>query len=459
MPRSGSTLPAEAPLGGAIGREADCRIGTSLAGLGTVWILLIVMLLIMPFEMSPYLYLSPSFLGIIPDFTVIKLLGMVGFGWAMLKIVTRESGPIFESPQARLFVALFIGIVVSAALNESAFSAIAKYLVFILFLPFVIVAVRTHDELRRVVYTLGITMVIVIPYAMRQTARYEGRMGVGLYEPNYFAANLLLLLPISLAIASYQTTRWRKLAWFGSSSVLAMGLIMTSSRGGFLGLLTAGLVYAYRRWGVRAAVGVLVVLILAALPTDLGRRSISSLDPNAPPAPGVAESNRAHKALLWGGLKMMYDAPLFGVGPQRFKDYSRTYSGLKVPYIAHNSYLEIAAEAGLPSLCIFLFMYLTAITVLGRAARLTGSREATELAAWAEGMRSGLVGFAVAAAFISAQFEKFFWVTIFLSIVVGRLARQHELNAATAPVPVPSPAPPAPALAPSATRSTDPVTA
>ena len=60
-----------------------------------MWILLIVMILIMPFEMSPYLYLSQSFLGIIPDFTVIKLLGMVGFGWAMLKIVTRESGPMF----------------------------------------------------------------------------------------------------------------------------------------------------------------------------------------------------------------------------------------------------------------------------------------------------------------------------------------------------------------------------
>jgi O-antigen ligase len=403
------------------------------------------MLLIMPFEMSPYLYLSQSFLGIIPDFTVIKLLGMLGFGWAMLKIVTRESGPIFESPQARLFVALFMGIVISAALNESAFAAIAKYLVFLLFLPFVVVAVRTHEQLRRVILALAITMVIVIPYAMRQTGRYEGRMGVGLYEPNYFAANLLLLLPIPLAIASYQTHRWRRLGWLGASGVLAMGLILTSSRGGFLGLLTAGLVYAYRRWGLRAAAGVLLLLILVALPTDLGRRAVSSLDSDAPPAPGVEESNRAHTALLWGGLKMMYDAPLFGVGPQRFKDYSRRYSGLKIPYIAHNSYLEIAAEAGLPTLCIFLFMYMTAITVLGRAARLTGGPETRELAAWAEGLRTGLVGFAVAAGFISAQFEKFFWVIIFLSIVVGRLAQQHRVDAVAAerlaPAPVPDPAP------------------
>ena len=134
----------------------------------------------------------------------------------------------------------------------------------------------------------------------------------------------------------------------------------------------------------------------------------------------------AHQALLWGGIKMAHDAPLFGVGPNRFKDYSRRYSGLKVAYIAHNTYLELASEAGLPVLLTFVLMYLASLGALGRAARLTGERpEVRELAAWAEAMRTGLIGFAVAGAFISAQFEKFFWVVMFLSIIVGRLARQH----------------------------------
>jgi O-antigen ligase len=446
MPTSGIDLPDTGEAAMAAGHVRKRRLGTSLARERPVWLLLLVMLLIMPFEASPYLYISPSFLGIIPDFTMIKLLGMIGFMWAMLKIVTRESGPIFESPQARLFVALFIGIVISAALNESTFAAIAKYLVFVLFLPFVLVSVRTHENLRRIMYTLGLTMVIVIPYALRQTARYQGRMGVGLYEPNYLAANLLLLIPIPLAIASYQTIPWKRYAWLGACGVLTMGLILTSSRGGYLGLLAAGLVYAYRRRGLRAAFGVLALLILAALPTDLGRRAGAAFDPEAPPPPGVEESNQAHRALLWGGLKMVHDAPLFGVGPQRFKDYSRRYSGLKIPYIAHNTYLELSSEAGLPVLLLFLFMYLTAITVLGRAARLTGGPETRELAAWAEALRTGLIGFAIAGGFISAQFEKFFWVIIFLSIVVGRLAQQHA--AASTEARAPAPAPPVPSRFP-----------
>jgi hypothetical protein len=42
-----------------------------------MWILL-GMILVMPFEKNPYLKLSSSFLGLFPDFTMIKLLGLVG---------------------------------------------------------------------------------------------------------------------------------------------------------------------------------------------------------------------------------------------------------------------------------------------------------------------------------------------------------------------------------------------
>jgi len=409
--------------------------------MGMLWLLLL-MVMIMPFEMSPYLYLSPSFLGVIPDFTVIKLLGMVGFAWALLKVLARESGPIFESPQARLFVGFLIGIVISASLNESAFTAIVKYTVFAFFMPIVLISVRTHQDLRRIMYALGLTMVIVLPYAIRQTMRYAGPVGVGLYEPNYLASNLLLLIPIPLAISSYQDTLWKRLWWLAASGLLVMGLFMTSSRGGFLGLLIATLVYVYRRRGFRAALAVFVLLILAVLPTDLGRRAGATLDPDAPRPPGLEESNQAHTALFWGGLKMMHDAPLFGVGPQRFKDYSRRYSGLKIPYIAHNTYLELASEGGLPVLLVFLLMFLSAIVVLGRAARLQGGADARELAAWAEALRSGLIGFGVAGFFISAQFEKLFWVVMFLSIVVGRQAQLHAEASAEEPVAAPARATP-----------------
>ena len=50
--------------------------------------LLCLMILIMPYEANPYLYIAPNFLGIFPDFTVIKLLGLAGFAWAAVRTGT-----------------------------------------------------------------------------------------------------------------------------------------------------------------------------------------------------------------------------------------------------------------------------------------------------------------------------------------------------------------------------------
>src|SRR5262245_48124441 len=128
------------------------------------------MVLIMPFEKSPYFYISPSFAGIITDFTVIKALGMVGFVWALFRIANRDVvAPIFASIQARIFMLLFLGTLLSAGLNDSALFAITKYLVFVTFLPFVLVTVRTQDDLRRVLYTIVVAVTIIFPYALRQS--------------------------------------------------------------------------------------------------------------------------------------------------------------------------------------------------------------------------------------------------------------------------------------------------
>jgi O-antigen ligase len=397
------------------------------------------MILIMPFEKSPYFYISPSFAGIISDFTVIKLLGMVGFVWALFQIAIRKGAePIFASAQAKLFALLIAGILVSAALNGSALWAVAKYLAFIMFLPFVLVTVRTEDDLRRVLYTVVLSMTLIFPYALRQVGRYQGRLGVGRYEPNYLAANLVLIIPIVFAIASSQPTRQKRWLWATAGLVLVVSLFMTSSRGGFLGLLVAGMVFAYRRYGVKGALGVLALLILAALPTDLGERAVATLDRNAEAPAGLEASNRAHTALFWGGVRMVADAPIFGVGPQRFADYSRAYSGLDVSYIAHNTYLELGAEAGLPVLLLYVLLVATTVAMLGRVAKLKGRPETRTLAAWAEGLRTGLIGFSVSAGFISAQYEKYFWVAIFLSIVITRLAAHRVAVpvAAAAPQPV-----------------------
>ncbi len=158
---------------------------------------------------------------------------------------------------------------------------------------------------------------------------------------------------------------------------------------------------------------------------------VASLTGTAHETPGLEQSNRAHTGLLKAGLRMVADAPITGVGPQNFKALSLKYAPeLDRAFIAHNTYLELAAETGIPVLVLFLLLLWHAYRTFNRATRLRGSPEARELATLAEGLRCGLLGFMVSASFISAQYEKMFWVVMFVSIAVDGVVRRYERRVA-----------------------------
>jgi putative inorganic carbon (HCO3(-)) transporter len=407
--------------------------------------LLVLMLLIMPYENSPYLYLGTNLLGVFPDFTVIKLLGLIGFGWAVLRLTSGDPmARRLATRPAALFLLFFVGVALVGVIHGTGFQyAISRYLGFLLFLPFVLVAVRSQADVRRVLTALVLSYVLVFPYAVRQMIRFGERLGVGLYETNYLATILVLLVPLAFTLAWQQRDPARRLLWLGAGLLLVVMVFLTSSRGGFVGLLAAGVVFVYRRRGLAGAAVVLLALIVSVLvlPTDVGSRALATLfqdDSRLPP--GLEVSNRAHVALFWAALRMIGDNPLFGVGPLNFKSLSTVYTGLNQGNIAHNSFLEIAAELGLPVLIVFLMLLAATFRTLGRVARLRGGPEVRELAGWAEGLRSGLLGFLVAGCFISAQYEKILWVTIFVAIAVGDVARRRvALEAAERAEPEPSP--------------------
>jgi O-antigen ligase len=121
---------------------------------------------------------------------------------------------------------------------------------------------------------------------------------------------------------------------------------------------------------------------------------------------------------------MIGDNPIFGVGPDNFKSLSTLYTGLEQGNIAHNSFLEVAAEFGLPVFVVFVLLLFSVFRILNRATRLGTTPEGWRLAGWAEGLRSGLTGFLVAGCFISAQYEKMLWLAVFVTIVLGRFAAE-----------------------------------
>src|SRR5688572_16736121 len=117
-----------------------------------MWLLL-CMICIMPFEKNPYLKIGDSFLGIFPEFTLIKLLGLVGLVWVLWQVGTGQlSVGLLASRQGKAFFA-FLGIVVVAGqVSGTGILAFTRYLSLALFFPITLAAVQSEQDVRRALW-------------------------------------------------------------------------------------------------------------------------------------------------------------------------------------------------------------------------------------------------------------------------------------------------------------------
>jgi O-antigen ligase len=154
---------------------------------------------------------------------------------------------------------------------------------------------------------------------------------------------------------------------------------------------------------------------------------------------GAKASTDARWKLVKAGWSMVEQNPLIGVGLGNFKPLSGVYEETIVEdQIGHNTYLEIAAELGIPALLVFVLLLWCA----WRSARFTADyfQQAGELQAEgiARGFEIGIACFALGATFLSAEYCKQFWMLIFLTAALKRIAylhaaeRQHPAGAANA---------------------------
>ena len=118
--------------------------------------------------------------------------------------------------------------------------------------------------------------------------------------------------------------------------------------------------------------------------------------------------------------------PWVGIGLGNFKPLMTRYADPedKIDTIAHNTYIEVAAELGLPALIVFLAIFVAAYEALGQVRRRAPGPNLLHQAAF--GMQAGLVGYAVSMFFLSAEYQKLLWLVIFLSMCLPPLARPAE---------------------------------
>jgi len=107
------------------------------------------------------------------------------------------------------------------------------------------------------------------------------------------------------------------------------------------------------------------------------------------------EGSASGRIRIWrGAIAMIKDRPLFGHGPNTFMTVFQGYrsNAVSLPTYAHNCYLQIAAETGLPSLACFLaflfFYFRNGLLFLRKEGQTIRARELL-------GVLSGLLNFLI----------------------------------------------------------------
>ena len=250
------------------------------------------------------------------------------------------------------------------------------------------------------------------------------------FNPNQVAGTLLYVLPLLIALAVYGLVRRRRewTTWLTAgltAAIIGGVLVLSQSRGGLLGLAAGMAVmllinWRWGRWLLLA--GTLAALIgLALVPLD----SLSGNLENAQNVEQVAGS------LTLAGRIEIWSRALYGI-----QDFSFTGMGLgtfrKIVHIlyplftiapdndfahAHNFFLQMALDFGIPGLLALLALYMAGGTVVV-ALWQRGDR------VWAVGLLGILVGQTVYSMFdavaMGSKVNFLFWYLFALLFALGQ---------------------------------------
>lgn len=260
-------------------------------------------------------------------------------------------------------------------------------------------SVRDEKSFERILKVLAIGFIPVAAYGLIQASgidfpnivRFESRVHSSLGNPILFGTYLVIMLPLLLSLArSVEEERWRLLAWV-LILVGGINLIFTESRGAWLGLLVAAIAI-FVRWRKNAAVKkrlkmtrskasrtksknraaiivailvVAVILIISVLvipSSHMKNRLVSTFT--------LTESSTVIRIETWKtAFKMISDRPLLGYGPEQMGYWYPVYKTAKHAAIepngiadrAHNDFLQIAVDIGIPGMLLYIWMFTVAI--------------------------------------------------------------------------------------------------
>lgn len=304
---------------------------------------------------------------------------------------------------------------------------------------------RDVERLAGVVFWAAALYASVVLLRFNVGAGADWRLGhLVYYDANDFATFAVASMPIGFYLAR------RARSWLGRAIpvialiVISAAFVRSGSRGGFLALIATTLfvVLSLRAMsiGTRIAAVAIVALVVMVAASDRYWSAMGTILSDT----DYNQTEESGRVQIWErGLGYVRQHPIVGVGPDNFRAAegqlsamaSRQQYGVGVRWNApHDTFLQIAAELGIPGLVFFVAMMASAFRDLRphRYSVLDPTRRPPVSPALKQALRASLLGFVVGSLFLSLAYTELLYTLIGLALAVGKLDRRYRRSLAVA---------------------------
>lgn len=347
---------------GAFGAFTSPLLGIA-AFCGTVFFFLIM------YRVEFGIFAAAFFAPIIPTMAVAALCILCFFSFAVKILTTKKTELKFDG-MGFLIVSMILIYLISAFNSFAVSKSVQIFAIYAVFMAFYFVVVNTiksRTQLMNLLKAFAISGFLVCVYGIMQYVfgwdtkqawmdeqmfdDIKMRIYSTLENPNVLGEYILLVLPITAAFVFVSKNKWTKTVYALISAVMLLALILTFSRGCWIGLFVAAAIFITfvcgKAWGLAL---IALPILPAVIPESIINRFMS--------IGNMGDSSTSYRVYIWMGTLAMikdYWTTGIGMGTEAFTEVYPFYSynAIVAPH-SHNMFLQILVESGVLGISVFL---------------------------------------------------------------------------------------------------------
>lgn len=325
--------------------------------------------------------------------------------------------------------------------NAVYYEIVVKVMVFVLLMP-LFLKERLHFHAMLIVVALGLGLHGALnglkTLASAGGHNMIGPVGTMIGDRNHLSAALVLTLPVLYYLFLYSKQRWVRLAFLGGLITLAMAVVGSGSRGGFLAIsvVVAWMIFMsrHKRWAVGLALAGIVAFMTLAPERWTERLSTiqdAQLDESfmgRVTAWRVSSAIALEHPVFGGGFHAVQTDPVW----QKFKAAPGLLHFLDIPVpefspkAAHSIYFEVLGDLGFVGLGLFLLIMFNAVITRWQIVRRIKSSRPDLL--WARDMADMLLLAVLAYLVGGAAVSLAYFEVIYVIVMLMELLRIHVMR-------------------------------